>query len=708
MFKINLISKKGLRQLAKKTLTMSLACILAFTPSIASTAKEQDTKTLETTQENETTTENYTETKKIAKKAANSLVMQYNCSSVQYALIHNGEIVLSDSAGSANIAKRKAPTKDTMYGIGSISKVFTTVAIMQLVEKGVIELDKPVVNYIPEFKMADERYKKITVRMLINHSSGLMGNLIGNTLLFYDPDSVNTDNFLNLLSKQRLKADPGSYSVYSNDGFTLAEILIQKVTGSTYTNYIEENICKPLNLSNTKSPQSGFPKSKMAKSYINKLELPIEYPNFIGAGGLYSTAEDLCHFLELFMKDTSVLSKKSIEAMAQPEYKKGLWGNDGDNILNYGLGWDCINLYPFNRYNIQAFEKGGDTTNYHGCVTMLPDSEYGVAVLTSGGSSSYCQVLGNTILLNALKEQNIIPEILPDKTGDKLVKVTMPDYYKDYAGYYVNNALLFKIEFTDKNSLKLYADPESKEGTELFYAGNGFFKDETGVLEFTFKDLSNGKSYINLKTYTSFPGIGSTLADVLFAQKLDENKVSAAAQASWNARAGKSYYVVNEKYSSVSFTSIALFTINKTNPVDGYINNCAIVDSNHLECRVQIPMNSGRDLMDYSIFTDKGVEYIRANSYVCIEEDAIKNLSNEKKFDVTIDSDGYSKWFNIPNKGKQIKVTIPKNAAFAIYDKDGNLTFLSTIHKNKVIKLPKGGKIMFAGDASATFTVNYK
>lgn len=710
----NIFHSKGLRNLAKNSLSFSLVCMLTLSSSFAIQAKAQVNSTATNTSttseaEQRQSTWSFDTTTQTADSKAEQLATTYGCTSVQYALIHNGEIVVSGNSGFADLNKKKAPTKDSIYGIGSISKVFTTVAIMQLVEKGVLDLDTPVVKYIPDFKMADERYKDITVRMLVNHSSGLMGNLVNNTMLFYDPDTMNFDEFLEHLSTQRLKADPGSFSVYSNDGFTLAELLIQRVTKSSFTDYIYENISKPLGLSNTKTPLSGFPRLQLAKAYYDTYALPADYSNFIGAGGLYSTAEDLCHFLDIFMNENSVLSQKSVNAMAQPEYLRGLWGNDGDNTINYGLGWDSVKLYPYSNYGIQAFSKGGDTISYHGYVVAIPEYDLGVAVLTSGGSSALNELLSDSILLSALQENGAIKEPMEDPTITAPVKTTMPDFYKNYAGYYANIMQAFNIEFTDNNSFKIKYSKDSP-GTEYFYTGNGVFKDSNGFAEYSFKKLANGKSYINIKMITSIPGFPANIQDILYAQKLDDNPVSESVTAAWNSRNGKKYYIINEKYSSQLYLSELSNSLTFDTLKEGYLANFTIVDENTLEQRLQIPQAMGRDLTDIKMYIKNGTEYMKANSSIAISEDAIKNLSSKKTSKVTISDDGYAKWFEIPASyaGKKIKVSTPNKAGYAVYDSDGVLVFLSTISSNKTITLPKGGTIVFAGNAGSTFTVNYK
>lgn len=710
----NMFYTKGIRNLAKTSLSLSLVVMLTLSSSFAAQAKTQessiavDTSTTIASDERQSNW-SFDTTTKNADGKAKQLAAFYGCTSVQYALIHNGEIVVSGQSGFADRDKKKAPTKDSIYGIGSISKVFTTVAIMQLVEKGILDLDTPVINYIPDFKMADERYKDITVRMLINHSSGLMGNLVNNTILFYDPDSVNTDEFLENLSTQRLKADPGSFSVYSNDGFTLAEILVERVTKSSFTNYIYDNISKPLGLSNTKTPQSGFPRLQLAKAYYDADALPADYANFIGAGGLYSTAEDLCHFLDIFMHDNEVISEDSVKAMANPEYLNGLWGNDGDNIINYGLGWDSVKLYPFSNYDIQAFAKGGDTYSYHGNVVTIPGYDLGVAVLTSGGSSTIDQLLCDSILLSALQENGVIKELVKDPTPSAPVKTTMPDFYKSYAGFYANVMESFNIEFTEDNSFMIKYDNESP-GIEFAYTGNGVFKDSTGSTEYTFKKLANGKTYLNIKVISNVPGFPTMLQDTLYAQRIDDNPVSESVTAAWKAREGKKYYVINEKYSSQLYLSELCTSFEFDNLKEGYFYNFTMVDENTLEQRLELPMALGRDLTDIKMYEENGIEYLKANSSIAISEDAIKNLSSKKSFKVTIDDNSYAKWFKIPASyaKKKIKVTIPKKAGFAVYDSEGIVVFLSTISSNKTITLPKGGTIVFSGNAGSTFSVNYK
>ncbi|KOY16635.1 beta-lactamase, partial [Paenibacillus xylanivorans] len=164
-----------------------------------------------------------------------------------------------------------------------------------------MDLDVPVVNYIPDFKMKDNRYKQITSRMLLNHSSGLLGSSGSNATLYGDNDTYSHDTFLDQLAIQTLKADPGEYSVYCNDGFTLAEILVERVSGMGFTAFIHKYITEPLDMKHTKTPQDVVDPVEMAGIYspLYEGQLPQENYNIIATGGIYSTAEDLVKFSQI-------------------------------------------------------------------------------------------------------------------------------------------------------------------------------------------------------------------------------------------------------------------------------------------------------------------------------------------------------------------------------------------------------------------------
>ena len=163
--------------------------------------------------------------------------------------------------------------------------------------------------------------------MLMNHSSGFHGTSLSNAFLFDDNDSRVVDNFLDNLSMQDLKANPGKFSVYSNDEFTMLEILVERISGMTFTEFLHEHIFYPLGFENTKIPQDYFDRNRIALTFSSMHYVPMPTPivNAIGTGGIFSTAEEMVIFADVLMGNrTDILSAESVDAMLYEEYRRGI------------------------------------------------------------------------------------------------------------------------------------------------------------------------------------------------------------------------------------------------------------------------------------------------------------------------------------------------------------------------------------------------
>lgn len=664
----------------------------------------------------------YEKTQKVAGEKAKLLTDKYGMTSVQYALIDHDQIVVSGQTG-RNDEKGKQPlTGKTMYGIGSTSKMFVAAAVMKLVDEKKIDLDTPVVEYVPDFKMKDERYQKITPRMLLNHSSGLYGSSMANSLLMEDNDSYAHDTLLKQLAEQKLKADPGQYSVYCNDGFTLAEIMVEKVSGMDFTSYIHQHFTKPLGMSHTKTPMDSVDTSQMAGLYDPtakfKGQLPNESVNVIGAGGIYSTAEDLARFSQIFTGQTEgILSKKSISAMEKEEYKKGMWPEETDNTFNFGLGWDSVHLFPFSDYNIKALSKGGDTNLYHASLVVLPEKKMAVAVLTSGGDSLTDQLLGNQILLHALKEKGDIDKLKPAKSHGKPEQADLPTSLRKEAGIYGSSRESKKVEIskdgemtvsslntTESSPLMPEAPPE-----KYVYTGDGSFVSPDGSDKVNFVKLA-GRTYLWNQTYISMPGLGQTALSHYSAQKIEDHEISDKTAATWKERDGKRYYPISEKYTSMTYLLMSTLKLNLPKETPGYIADQKITGTNTSGSELQIPTMYGRDLQTFEFYQKDGVEYLSSLGTQYVREDGLKPIDTVTNSSVTIPASGHAQWYKVSEQaaGKTMKVTMPEKASFAVYDKTGLCENFSVVSGDQEVKLPKGGTIVFAGDAQVKMEVSVK
>lgn len=635
---------------------------------------------------------------------ADVLTQNYGVTSIQYALLDNGEIVTSGNSGVYSKTENRALTPDVMYGIGSTSKMFTTAAVMKLVDEGKIELDAPVTRYIPNFKMADKRYRQITVRMLLNHSSGLMGSTYNSGFLYDDNDTRAHDSFLNDLSTQMLKADPGAFSVYSNDSFTLAEILVEKVSHMSFTEYLHQAILKPLGLLNTKTPQDEFNRSQLARTYKNGLETPNDTANIIGSGGIYSSAEDLVTFGAIFTKAGTLLSEQAKEATMQKEYLNGQWLDVKENSFGYGLGWDCVELYPFSQYGIRALKKGGDTLLMHNALIVLPDYNMVAAVSSSGGSSMYNEMIAVQMLLNQLKAKGIIDEIIPMKEVLVPKAVEIEDDLRKYEGLYGSSTAIYRLSLTE-NELILANAYAEENALKYTYTGNGIFKNEYGTVELAFLE-QEGNVYLIENNHLILNGIGDTVLAQYTAQKLEDYQIPEKIKKSWDARENNAYLLVNEKQSSQVYEMLPAAGIAY---VDGYLVSNKIVDKNKAVNVVEIPVMAGRDTRDYVFYRYAGVEYMQSNDSIYMDMKAINQL-NDDRFTSRIRSKGYTQWyrFDASYQGKTMNVAMDGTSGFVVYDSNGLLQIQCADEKNGAVVLPAGGYIGFIGDAFDRFKVEIK
>ncbi len=628
--------------------------------------------------------------------------------SIQYAMMDGGEIVESGVGGVYSKRENRLLTTENLYGIGSTSKMFTTAAMMRLADLGNVDLDCPVTDYIPEFTMADERYKDITVRMLLNHSSGLMGSTYGNGFLFDDADTQAHDTLLADLATQTLKADPGAFSVYCNDGFTLAELVIERVSGMSFTDFIHQEITGPLSIAHTQTMQDDFDRSSIVRTYNPyqpEQETPVDSVNIIGTGGVYATAEDLCRFAQLFTGETDILSDAAREATFQPEYAHGQWLDVENNVVGYGLGWDSVDLYPFNLYGIQAVTKGGDSLLMHNSLIVLPEYGLSAAVSSSGGSSAYCQMLATSLLLDQLEEKGVITERLSAlDTFTPAVQTALDADMKQYEGLYGDSTSLMRLTMDEAGTLTMANAYAPTQAQTFLYCGDGVFKDETGFAELRFA-RQNGSTYLTARGCSAISGLCDLVSETYYLQKLPENTVTDEMQAAWDARQGKAYVSVTDKASSQLYMSgLPMLGIGT---VDGYLLSNPLTDENRADVAIQIPMMGGRDTSPFVFENIDGVEYVHYTDGLYMDISAVPDIFTGARSHLTIQPTGYNRWYNLPESldGKTMTIQMPEGTGFVVFDAAGQTVNQSAVTGDTQVTLPGGGAIVFCGKAGDRFNL---
>ena len=629
-----------------------------------------------------------------------------------------------------------------VYGIGSTSKVFTAAAVMRLAEEGLIEMDAPLINYIPDFYMADARYKEITPRMLINHSSGLPGSSLSNTLLYGDPDTYHHDTLLTQLRTLRLKADPGAYSVYCNDGFTLAEILVERVTKQSFTDYLAANFWGPMGLASMGTSQSIREGTNLADVYFKgNASLPFEYANVIGSGGMYGTAEDLSQAGQMFVHQPKeafqVLSNETVKAMELPAYTVGYGLDPGvPSTMGYGLGWDSVASPAFAGYGITALSKGGDTKNYHSMLTVLPELNMSCAVLSSGGSSTYNSLVAREIMLIYLEEMGQI------EREDSLIAegwyredrnlAELPTELRKYEGWYVGFGV-YRVYFSERSTLMIESSGTKRDTVqEYYYLGNnrfvsksGTYIDATGQLVsaqagirgttiLTLQEEKDGL-FLGMVSSEIIPALGEEVLNFPLARKCSPQTLSGQVLATWKARAGKEYLLVNEKYTSSNYLEYSAVRPMLYDGFEGYLGEtegnfiARIVDANHAEFFLRLPGQAGRDLIDIELYKKDGVEYLRGR-YLYVEAESVPAFSVDMET-IVIGEDGLTRWFMAGNdlSGHTVTIDAPADGNFYIYTYvDDEMTCVagSIIGDSGTgLYIPEGARIAFAGDPGAVFVI---
>lgn len=651
--------------------------------------------------------------------------------------------------GSSCLAKETSPAwtdgaaaKPLMYGIGSTSKVVTTAAVMRLADEGKIDLKKPLTTYIPEFEMEDERYRRITPEMLLDHSSGLQGSTLNDAMLLGDNDTENHDLLLARLKKQRLKSDPGEIQVYCNDGFTLAELLVERVTGLSFTEYTDREFSEKLGLTQFKTPQSSNLSGGLAKIYDagTGKELPPENANVIGSGGIYATAADLCCFSEIFMRNRSenarLLSDDTLLAMETSRYNEEINPEGFDTTLSYGLGWDSVETYPFSRYGIKALVKGGDTNFYHGSLTVLPEENISCAVLSSGGSSTLNQLAVQEIVMTYLDEVGRIEREEEESVSPgEDEKLAVPADMTARFGWYAGSDML-KLSDSGKGEMKVASKGSGRRREQVyelgkdggFYSTDGNYISASGELSkgsggrigrtrLSFQAGKHGSQYLMAESMEVYPGLGRVATYLPVGTRYTENAPTEAAVSAWKELDGQEYYLTNEKYTSTAWLErfmVKPLLLDEPKGILSFENlelrMAAVSDETHARFFTEVPGQAGRDLNDYKRTEENGKHYLESGSIRYIAAKDTKAFP-DTDCELTIGETGEAAWFTTGemNQKRPVIIEKPENGAWYVYDHTGRdmkcVSSSWTMEEDRPFYLPEDGRVVLVGEAGAVFTV---
>jgi CubicO group peptidase (beta-lactamase class C family) len=344
----------------------------------------------------------------------------------------NGNVILKKGYGLANMEWGIPNQPDTKFRLGSITKQFTSMLIMQLVQLGKIKLDGKITDYLPDYprKTGD----RISIHHLLTHTSGIPGYTEFTN--FHRDMALNTytpDVFVKMFADSTLLFEPGTQWSYSNSGYFLLGAIIEKVTGKPYEQVLGENIFKPLGMESTGYDHSqtiitkraaGYEKRR--RNYVNAGYLDMSVP--YSAGSLYSTVEDL------YLWDQALYTDKLISADNKAKMFTPF-------LNNYAYGWG-ITRAPLGSTseNVPTIQHGGGINGFNTLICRVPGEKHLIVLLNNTGDAP----------LNSLMKS--ILGILYDKPFNPPKKSVADELFATILEKWIAPALEFYREIREKHS----------------------------------------------------------------------------------------------------------------------------------------------------------------------------------------------------------------------------------------------------------------
>ena len=287
----------------------------------------------------------------------------------------NGKPILSGAYGLADREKKTPNSLNTKFRIGSMNKMFTAVSILQLVQAGKIKLSEPFGKYITDYPNKDAA-SKARIEQLLTHTGGT-GDIFGADFQQHRKELRNLQDYVNLYGKRGLEFEPGSRWEYSNYGFLLLGVVVERVSGKSYYDYVRENVYTPAGMSSTASLEEdenvpgrsiGYTTFGGGAVHSNTDTLPYRGTS---AGGGYSTVEDLQRFASALMNHkllnaeyTDLLTTGKVDTQRGGKYAFGFFDDGAQNGARH-------------------FGHGGGAPGMNGDLQIYPQSGYVIAVLAN-------------------------------------------------------------------------------------------------------------------------------------------------------------------------------------------------------------------------------------------------------------------------------------------------------------------------------------
>ena len=432
----------------------------------------------------------------------------FNSVGASAVLFDKDEIIFKEHYGYINKETKLKTDDDSFFMIGSNTKVLTSLSIFKLLEENKLTLEDDIKKYIPEFSIKSTfEYEKITIANLLMHRSGIQSDLYN----YIFDDTKDYHDIIDALKDTYLTSVPGTMYSYSNLGYTLLGIIIERISGLSYVDFINEHISKPLNIDIKINPDLNN-NPHLSLSY-DKKHKPIKdlVACLLPAGSnTYMKIIDFIKIGQLFLNngtvnDIQILKPETIELMKQLNLDNPI--DQQVNNAGYGL---LHNEYQYGNAG-KVYGHGGDTICHHSFFSFIPDQNISMIVFTNTENAiMLSRVLGITILSIYLAKKGVQ---LPRKISNKYKHIDMN--IDNYLGKYATNIGILDFKKDKKNNLTTII---SKIPVKLIPCEDGFLQAYPIPLIYQLPFFKNQIKNIRLKL------INYNNEDVLLLEQIKKNQ----------------------------------------------------------------------------------------------------------------------------------------------------------------------------------------
>jgi CubicO group peptidase (beta-lactamase class C family) len=348
------------------------------------------------------------------------IMLRWGVPGLAVGIMKGNDIVYAKGFGVQSLDTRIPVTLDSVFCVQSVSKCFVATAVMQLAERGKIDLDAPIVQYLPYFQMDDERYRQITIRQILSHTSGMPDmedteyvELVSRP----EDDDGAAERYVRGLMNRKMIANPGERFSYSNIAYNVLGDMLAKVSGKSFEEIMREYILLPAGMPNSTFMLADVPNSLLAVPHLRSPEMKVNpiYPYHRAdapASFLHTTVIDMCHWGITSLNcgtylGQSILSPAGYDLMWTPVAKRGVPPSMYEEM---GLGW-TLGHYK----DVKTVCHGGGGFGGTAFLLVMPEKNCAAVILCNEESNAHIRVLraAADTLIDQKPQANAVSWMIP-------------------------------------------------------------------------------------------------------------------------------------------------------------------------------------------------------------------------------------------------------------------------------------------------------